>query len=652
MLANYYSGKKIRRTALLLVTITVFSIVGILTPIQQASATNGETYGQSQIIVPSVIYNATKVVFTVTPIYDNGTLVGNFTMGFKVNETATGNVSPVGYGTFSLQGSGAPSDARNEFFVNNNETGSASVEYTAPIMDIDTEVELRLYLTLNGTYFNNTTFVVTTQRATDISLSRITLPSTVGSGASVEIQVIAQTAQSAPLLDPVQVKLETSLGTLSYGTVQGSVIDILLSGSYSENVSFTAPTVSTLTEIQINATFDLYDYYKLTDNTVITVVPPDYSTSTMQTNASAVQPENFVKATVTVLNGNTPVAGVTVGFATSGGTFTTPNNVESNGEGRAEVIWQAPLVTQTSSFWINASIGGIGSQVITLSKEIIVTPETYNVTIFTNASVIEQNETVEITIFVGLETGPIEGIPISIQTDQGQFTNGLTSISGLSNSAGAFTVQWIASFEPFPVSGSDVLFYVEVDDGVLAPVQKTFEIHVNPVSVNYQVYVQTSQNTMYVNETLTITVRVTKDGQALENATIRIDSGVGEFEEHASDTPEIAYATTNSSGYAVFIWNPAGLSNPPEPRTVTFSLRISILEEQPVLIETNTTVSIIPYGWEEQTPQPNTNNTENQGQNPIQNALNNADPTTIVAFIALVVISGGVGYIVYFFRKR
>ncbi len=653
MHANHYSGKKIRRTALLFLTITIFIVAGIQTPLHQASAAGNETYSQSKIIVPQVIYNATKVVFTVTPIYDNGTLVGNFTLGFKVNETTTGlDDSPVGYGEFSHPGIEPSSDARIEFFVNNNETGSANVEYTAPIMDIETDVELRLYMTLNGTYFANETFVVTTQKATDISLSRIIAPATVGSGAIVEIQVIAETAQNDPLLDTVQVELETTQGTLSYGGTQGSSIVVNLSGDYSENVNFEAPTVSTPTDIKINATFTLYDYYKLKDSATITVVPPDYSTSTMQVNATAVQPEDFVKAVVTVLNSNSPVAGVTVSFATSGGAFTTPNNVVSNSEGKAEIIWQAPLVTKTISFWINASIGGAGAQTITLSKEIVVTPETYNVTIFTNASVIEQNETVEITVFVGLETGPVDGVPVSVQTDQGEFSNGLTSISGVTNSQGAFTVQWIASFEPFPISGSDVLFYVEVDDGVLAPVQKTFEIHVNPVSVSYEVSVQTSQDTMYVNETLTLTIRVTKDGQALENATIRIDSGVGEFENHAPDTPEIAYAITNSSGYAVFVWKPTGLSNPPEPKTITFSLRISILEEEPVLIETNTTVSIIPYGWEEQNQQPSSDNTGEQGQNPIQNAIDNADPTTIGTIIALVIISGGVGYIVYFFRRR
>ncbi len=652
MHANHYSGTKVKRTALLFLTIAILVATGILTPTHQASAAGGETYSQSKIVVPPVIYNATKVVFTVTPIYDNGSLVGNFTIGFKVNETASKNQSPIEYGKFSLLGSELQQLAEIEFFVHNNETGPVSVEYTAPEMTENLDVELRLYLSINGQYLANETFVITSQRATDISLSRIIPPSTAGSGTTVPIQIIAQTAQEAPLLDPVQVKIEADQGILSYGGVQGSLIEILLSGNYSESITWTAPTVSTITDVNINATFTVHDYYKLIDNATITVMPPDYSSSVMQVNATAVKPGDFVKATVTVLNGNTPTAGVAVSFATSGGTLTTPNNVESNSEGKAEAVWQAPLVTQTFSFWINASIGGVGAQIITLSKEIIVTPQTYNVTILTNASIIEQNETIEITVFVELETGPVEGVPVNIQTDQGQFTNGLTAISGVTSAQGAFTVQWTANFEPFPVSGSDVMFYVEVDDGILAPVQKTLEIHVNPVSAEYQVEIQTSKDTMYVNETLTITIRVIKDDQALENATIRIDSGVGAFEEHAQDTPEIAYATTNSSGYAVFVWKPTGLSNPPEPKTITFSVRISILEEQPVLIEANTTVSIIPYGWEGLVSQPNADNTGDQDQNVIQKAVENADPTTIATIIALVVISGGVGYIVYFFRKR
>ncbi len=475
-------------------------------------------------------------------------------------------------------------------FSATNGTGHLVLTWFVPETNVDIpNVEINVTITDNvGSYQIPTQLVTITPSAVDLDSVEITLNQTTAEPEEDVLITFSAFTTDDALLSGIQIAFNatSNLGTFS-------VTNAITDNAGQATTVWTAPSsISAQIEITIQATAQVFSLTYIAKSN-ITLTPFDFSKSSVNFSSSPVETGSNTSIIV-LAKGDSGVVSEADVQITQIDTIGSPYSVQgkTNSTGYAIFSYSAPLVTETTNITFSATISKAGGQG-EVNATLTVVPILYQIEVAVNASTVDVNQTVEMTITVSYKGSAVNGATIEVSTAQGGRFVGTTSdtIQLSSDSEGKAIVRWIADIVPLAIVGSDVILTIQaygIETGVAIKEQK---IHVNPLPTQFTITMNTSKAVYAANEEITIIVKIlNQTNMPYEGALITLETIAGMFKSSNSTS---ANELTNTNGTATFVWMPTGFDKLLEPLELNFTATISISEFN-LLLEQFTTVTIEP----------------------------------------------------------
>ncbi|MHA1552028.1 MAG: hypothetical protein ACTSQC_08790 [Candidatus Heimdallarchaeaceae archaeon] len=339
-------------------------------------------------------------------------------------------------------------------------------------------------------------------------------------------------------------------------------------------VSFYWYAPDTPTEISpINVTFSAnitsdIDNFVVEKN--ITVHPIDFSTSFMYANPTELYELHNASITVYANTSIFPnrIEGVTVDLICDEGNFldsgTATTSVTTNYWGWVTVNWQANLsiiISNPITVNLTADLSYTGKIVSTsLNEEIIVNPMDIN------SSTLEVSDTtvgggypVTVTSRAVGDYGPVSYTEVLLDALDGEFTNGETNITALTDSNGYFVTTWTS-----PEVGTDL--EIVITSIFRFPTTTLFKeinvtIEVQAFSHNFtNILTYTNTTTATVGDYILLSMETFNEiGQLVADTNVTFNAPAGTFVGSGTDTIELI---TDATGSVSVVWDTSNIIAP------------------------------------------------------------------------------------------
>ncbi|RLI72999.1 hypothetical protein DRO91_03910 [Candidatus Heimdallarchaeota archaeon] len=404
------------------------------------------------------------------------------------------------------------------------------------------------------------------QAGGDLSFSTIesSAPS-VQSLNSVDITVTVQ--NSTDLIENADVGIYveggnfTSTGTNIYNGTSDSLGVV--------TVEWIAPLVDVSTVYNFTATIKKFGFTNATKVLGVTVTPLDFSGSTFDADPTSINENEMTLVTVVAQGSGGPIENAHVEITGVGGTFNASKTDKVTGKtdssGAFADYWIAPEVTDPTDYVLVVVITRFGTNA-TFTDELNVTVNPVEGQILFNLTVtpgydikVGQLVTIELTAFDNVTLQPIQDVIVSFSAWDGNFTeNGLDFYEGVTDSNGKITVHWNTStLTPNFVGGTDYPMEIRLRKIGLITNITTVIFHAEYYAGVFGMTVESSETTITLGDSVTITVTVAVDGIAVEGAHVEIVAPSGKFTE--SDDA-IVTGFTDEDGIFTATWDTTGMS--------------------------------------------------------------------------------------------
>ena len=339
-------------------------------------------------------------------------------------------------------------------------------------------------------------------------------------------------------------------------------------------VSFDWYAPDTPTEVSpINVTFSA-DITSDTNNFVVeknvTVHPIDFSTSFMYANPTELYELHNASVTIYANSSIFPnrIEGVTVDLICDEGNFldsgTATTSVTTNYWGWVNVIWQANLsviISNPLTVNLTADLSYTGKIVSnSLNEEIVVNPMDIN------SSTLEVSDTtvgggypVIVTARAVGDYGPVSHTEVLLDALDGEFTNGETNITALTDSNGYFVTTWTS-----PEVGSPleiVITSIFRFPTTILLNELNITIDVLAFSHNFtNILLNANATTATVGEHILLSMETFNEiGQPVAYANATFTAPAGTFIGSGTDTIELI---TDAAGSVSVVWDTSDISAP------------------------------------------------------------------------------------------
>lgn len=379
-------------------------------------------------------------------------------------------------------------------------------------------------------------------------------------------------------------------------------------------VQWKAPLVDYNVDYNFTAIIKKANSVNQSISTKVTVKPVTFSGTTFEADPAEINEEETTTIKVIVENDGTRVEDATVTFTGVGGTFDSSGNDTSRGlsdaVGYYEDVWTAPTVADITKYLIVLDISYESTNwTYTAELNVTVNPAEgqlildIDITPGTNVAV-GQVVTIDIMVFEDAITIPanaIEGVYVTFTAVDGNFTEGgLDYFAGTTNSSGMITVHWETESLTPAILGTD--YDIDIVASLIGSYTNytTLTFHVQEYSGVLSITTTSDENTITLGDSVEITITVTVDSLAVENAFIRIQAQSGVF--NSTETDKVT-GYTDATGVFTATWETAAMVMVgSDPVNYTFTITVDIFpnylgQESTLTIQVNpTTTTTDPNG--------------------------------------------------------
>jgi len=195
--------------------------------------------------------------------------------------------------------------------------------------------------------------------------------------------------------------------------------------------TFSAPSVTKITNVRITATASKANYADGSDYRYLMILPPLSVQVTV--TPDRIKPEGTSNVTVHVTDSGVPVLGATVNLSSDGGGSFHPESGTTDAHGECVFTFTPPQVMMMTNITITATATKTGYADSTNQTLITVELGTLNVQVTANPAIVESEITSTVAVHVTYNGNPVADAVVSVSSDvSGVFsvTNGTTKENG------------------------------------------------------------------------------------------------------------------------------------------------------------------------------------------------------------------------------
>lgn len=401
--------------------------------------------------------------------------------------------------------------------------------------------------------------------ATDVSTSEISAPSDIHALQSTIVTVTAKGTAGA--VSNANVNISTTNGLFPdtgkvwiVGTTNSSgMLSVIFKAPDTDN-----ETSNVLVTLSAEITSDS-DTIIVEHN--ITVHPIDLSVSSLTFTPSNVYEDHNVTVSVLAQGPYGVIEGATVDLTATDGVFVdsgVPSVNETTDEnGQVTILWTAPFLTiGVTSLEVNisATISFTGKTVSTfLSENITVYPIDFNSSsISFSDTTVNGGYSIDVTVNAIGDIGGVSNANVMLDALDGQFSNGLTTIEGITDETGKFETEWTA-----PNVDADIIIdFTATLTYTNVPQLKEVTGSVTVISVVHNITISLNANStsVTVGQFVSINLEIVDEvGQPINNANATFTATEGKF----VSTDDISVTvSTDENGLATVTWDTSSLAPP------------------------------------------------------------------------------------------
>ncbi|MHA1910428.1 MAG: hypothetical protein ACTSYA_01920 [Candidatus Kariarchaeaceae archaeon] len=475
-------------------------------------------------------------------------------------------------------------------------------DWTAPTIDYAVESELfeiiaEVSIQLNGTpLIKILTIEITVVHTIPASLANSEMsfdPITIYSGQDSDLSILILDDSMTPI-EGADISLSLPVGTF--------IETELVSDSNGEAITtWTAPLLTIETEYLNLTAIGHVVYHGTTEeeayiyaNINVEHLPGVALDVTVIKNATEVNVGDFVSFEVTVNQSSAAVDDALVSISAELGTFTNDMVViegSTDAQGKFSTIWEAPEVelTQNISFIIQA-VKDLSSGEYIDYIAIVVPLRNFTLSLSSQAE-LTQGEDFYVDLLVEEEGVPFEGAVAQFSTSGGEFViSESDTYSTVTNSSGEVRV-WIDTSEMTVfIGGLDINISVIVTDDEFKfnSAEALTTSHADKYYGTLEGSVGLTPNVITIGANASLSVSVTLDSIALENASVRITATGGAFD---SSETNVVSGLTDENGDIIFVWMSKDLPSVDIVQNIVFSVQVNYEDYDEILASITITVN-------------------------------------------------------------
>ncbi|MHA1686563.1 MAG: hypothetical protein ACTSYD_09185 [Candidatus Heimdallarchaeaceae archaeon] len=350
----------------------------------------------------------------------------------------------------------------------------------------------------------------------------------------------------------------------------------------------------------------------------ITVHPIDFSTSSLNIDPTDVYEDHNATITIVAQGPYGIIEGATVDLSSTSGKYVetgaATQSTETDQNGKVSVLWQAPILPGgVTSLEVNISVtlsfpGKIVSK--SLSQNITVYPIDFNSsTLEFSATTVNGGYSIDVTVNAIGNIGPVGNANVHLNALDGQFSNGDTTIEGVTDASGAFTTQWKAPDvdADITIDFTATLTYTNI------PLIKDLTGSVTVLSVIHNITIALTANTTdaTAGDFVSITVAIQNEiGESIDNASATFTATDGTFVDSGSISTTVS---TSESGTATVVWDTSSIS--PPVGGLDYLIEVTIIKEYYNTNSSSITIHVNPQTFQLVTNSVPTPTSITQGEN-------------------------------------
>ncbi len=358
------------------------------------------------------------------------------------------------------------------------------------------------------------------------------------SGADAFIQIVSPTGDAGTIGDGTRNETASAISQFGPSNETGYI-------SLTWFVPVTAVDIPNV-EIRVNVTHST-DTYQLPVQTVtITPFALELTATSVQLNSTSVGPDAAVEVTFSgfsIDGGDLTDMQVAFNATPSVGSFTA-NNVQTDAQGKAITVWQAPSVVSEplniSIFAVATTRAGL-SYTASANLSLVQVDLSLSQLILPNEVTSGENATIIVQTDGSLGAVPGADVVLTSLSPGAPFNQQKTT-----NSSGVAVFLWHA---PLVASSVEVTFQASISkSGVLFLLNETLTL--NPIL--YDISISVNSSTVDVNQTVQIEVTISHKSQTIKGATVNLSTTQGGY--FAENFQASIKLTTDAEGKAVAHW--------------------------------------------------------------------------------------------------
>ena len=454
---------------------------------------------------PSSIVGGNSATISATVSDDTGNPISGATVAFSLSPQL-GSVSPVSCTTAA--------------------SGQCTTIYISVSVTSITQVTITGSATKSG-YVGNTGTTSVTVNPPDPNSLYVTVSATPNSiNSEGTSTIVVHVTDGSNAVSGVTVQLSPFPTEGSLGATSGTTNT---NGDFT--TTYTAPAITTITNVSITATATKSDYTAGSGSTIITVYPSSVQPISVYSSASSTSVYPGKTSTITVVLKDS--TGNTISGATVTGTLSPPTDsgtlspfTESGGKYTATYTPPSSVTsTMQVIIYITASKSGYENGYSDITMTVEPTPtQDLNVNMTVDKTSVASDESVTITVTVtDQSTGsPLQGVTVTLSATPSGAIFG--TATGTTKSNGQFTTTFKANV----TTVTQFNITAVASKSGYNDAQAFKNVQVQPaVQPTYEIIIVHEKNTLTSEETITITITVKKDGQPVSGVSVNVKSDLG-----------------------------------------------------------------------------------------------------------------------------